>query len=181
MEEDRIVGHYCYASKEDAAEAAKEEKQAAYLDAHIDLSQTENVRRIYDKALADRIFRTPPGLQFLSRLRASLMASGAEDVPPVQLYVRFTEVFRERTETARERVRREEKKNRAIDNHRISVLLNLILLAVVGILFYLTMSSPNPNILNYEQALVNKYASWEEELTQREQEVKKAEKELGIR
>ncbi len=180
MEEERVVGHYLYASEEDAREAAKEEKQAAYLEARIDFSQRQNVRKIYEKALADRIFRTPPGLAFLSRLRSALIATGAQDVPPVPVFVRFTGSMRERTETARARVKREERKRRAFDNHRISLLLNVVLLAVVGILFFLTMSSPNPNILNYEQALVNKYASWEEELKERENVVRQAERELGI-
>ena len=180
MEEERLVGHYLYATKEDAEVAAKEKKQAAYLTAHIDLNQRENARKIYEKALQDRIFRTPPGLNFMTRLREGLINAGETEVPPVALYVRFTGGFREREESPRERIKREEKKARAINSKRLSVFLNVVLLALVAGLFYLTLSSPNPNILNYEQALQNKYASWESDLSEREQEVRRMERELGI-
>ncbi len=181
MNEERQVGHYLYATKEDAEAAAKEEKQAAYLSAHIDLSKQDTARKIYEKALKDRLFRTPPGISFLGRLREGLVNAGEQDLPPVSLYVRFTGSFREPVESPRERIRREEKKERAINGRRISIFLNVILLLVVAALFYLTLSSPNPNILNYEEALKNKYASWESDLSEREQEVRRMERELGIR
>ena len=95
MNEERLVGHYLYATKDDAEAAAREEKQAAYLNAHIDYSRPETVRRIYEKALQDRLFRTPPGMSFLCRLREGLIGAGEQDVPPVSLYVRFTGLFRE--------------------------------------------------------------------------------------
>lgn len=37
------------------------------------------------------------------------------------------------------------------------------------------------NILNYENAILNKYAAWEQELTAREQAVREKEQESGIK
>ncbi len=179
MDEERQVGPFIYLTKEDAEAAAKEEKQAAYLSAYIDGGQSDTLRQIYEKALNDRIFRTPPGLAFLTKLRETLIRSGIS-VSPIPLYVRFTERFREPTENVRERVKREQKKEKAINGRRISIFLNIVLLLVVGALFYLTLSSPNPNILNYEEAIKNKYASWETELTERERAIRAMERELGI-
>ena len=42
------------------------------------------------------------------------------------------------------------------------------------------MTGNNPNILNYQNAVLNKYASWEQELMEREQAVREKEQELGI-
>ena len=39
--------------------------------------------------------------------------------------------------------------------------------------------SDNPNIINYRNAIVNEYASWEQELTEREKAVRRKEAELG--
>jgi len=45
---------------------------------------------------------------------------------------------------------------------------------------YLATTGNNINIINYENKLVDKYASWEKQLTEREQRVQEAEKRLGI-
>ena len=38
----------------------------------------------------------------------------------------------------------------------------------------------NANIINYRNAIVNEYSTWEEELSQREHAVREKERELGI-
>ena len=61
--------------------------------------------------------------------------------------------------------------------------------SVASILFFLifsigmiviTLTSDNPNIINYENKLVDKYEEWEQDLQEREQAVKEQEKKLGI-
>ena len=51
---------------------------------------------------------------------------------------------------------------------------------LVILLFAITLKSDNPNILNYEKALVNKYASWEQDLSERENKVREAERQYHI-
>lgn len=43
-------------------------------------------------------------------------------------------------------------------------------------MFAIAMKSDSPNILNYETAVVNKYALWEQELSEREQAVREKER-----
>lgn len=57
----------------------------------------------------------------------------------------------------------------------ISLFLNVVLITMVVVMFVLTLTSDSPNILNYKNQLEDEYASWDEELTMREQEVKKRE------
>ena len=47
-------------------------------------------------------------------------------------------------------------------------------------MFMITLRSDNPNVLNYERALTDKYASWEQELTERERAVREKELELQV-
>lgn len=47
-------------------------------------------------------------------------------------------------------------------------------------MFVITLQSDNPNILNYRQAITNEYASWEQELTERENKVREKEQKLGM-
>ena len=62
----------------------------------------------------------------------------------------------------------------------MSVLLNVLLVLAIAAMFMITLRSDNPNVLNYERALTDKYASWEQELTERERAVREKELELQI-
>ena len=53
------------------------------------------------------------------------------------------------------------------------------MIAIIA-MFTITLESDNPNVLNYERALTDRYASWEQELTEREQAVRQRERELQI-
>ena len=56
----------------------------------------------------------------------------------------------------------------------------VVMLVAIIAMFVITLNSDQPNILNYERNLQNKYASWEQELTRREQTVREKERELHI-
>ena len=60
------------------------------------------------------------------------------------------------------------------------MVLNILLVLAVCAMFTIALNSENPNILNYERAVRDKYASWEQELTQREQTIREKERELRI-
>lgn len=53
-----------------------------------------------------------------------------------------------------------------------------MLLSIIG-MFAINATSQNPTILNYEEKIVDKYASWEEELDAREQELNEREQKLN--
>ena len=63
---------------------------------------------------------------------------------------------------------------------RASLFLNLVLLILVGLLFFVAKTGKNANIINYEHNLQNKYAAWNEELLQREEVIRQKELELKI-
>jgi len=64
-------------------------------------------------------------------------------------------------------------------NHKISILLNVILVIALIIMFWVTLQSETPNMINYRISIENKYAAWEQELTERENQVREQERELG--
>ena len=59
-----------------------------------------------------------------------------------------------------------------------SVILNVLLVMAVAAMFSIALRSNNPNILYYERAITNRYAAWEQELTDRERVVRQKEAEL---
>ena len=63
----------------------------------------------------------------------------------------------------------------------ISYILNIMLVIAMIAMLVITVNSDNPNIMNYEKVLTNRYASWEQELTEREEVIRQKEKELSIK
>ena len=55
------------------------------------------------------------------------------------------------------------------DKFRTSLIINIVLIIVVAIMFAIALSSSNPNIINYERVLQDKYAGWAQELSSREE------------
>ena len=63
---------------------------------------------------------------------------------------------------------------------RISLIVNLFLAVLVAGMMIITLTSDQPNIVNYENKIVDKYAQWQQELEEREQAVREKEQELQI-
>ena len=63
---------------------------------------------------------------------------------------------------------------------RISLIVNLFLAVLVVGMVIITLTSDQPNIVNYENKIVDKYAQWQQELEEREQAVREKEQELQI-
>ena len=88
------------------------------------------------------------------------------------------------------RARQREKKLAKIDRKaletessgklKISLCVNAILVVCVVAMFAMTLTSDSPTIVDYQSKLLNRYASWEQELTEREKAVSEKEQELGI-
>ena len=138
-------------------------------------------------------------MSFLSQLRQNLIASNAfleDEIPPV--YVLSEPVDKEELKEAASEVMKEESKPKAKKekadkpnvvgkasdlseisklrraNRGLLVLCITLLLCVIG-MFYVNSTINSPTILNYEEELLNKYSSWEQELTEREAAVKEKE------
>lgn len=181
-----IVDGFSFLSQEDAAAAREEMKKARYLKKHLDSQSAETVLLLYRKALADRTFQTPVGLTFVGELRDRLIEAGVDEfeIEPIPVYYDVVQnKMREGYEPVKDAEKEPEKPKEDLNaggKLRISLALNVFLALLVAGMFYVAMTGNNPNILNYESTIVNKYAAWGEELTAREQAVREKEKAAGI-
>ena len=177
-----VVSGFAFYSEKDAGLAEQERQKIVYLDKHIDHADIQSVLAIYKKALEDRVFRTPVGLEYLRELQGELRARGeelGEEVPPIPLWTSFADV-RTKTSPARRRIQSMPEDGGKKEGLHLSVIMNIVMIVAIIAMFVITLNSDQPNILNYERNLQNKYASWEQELTQREQTVREKERELHI-
>ena len=122
------------------------------------------------------------GLEYLRELQGELRAREeelGEEVPPIPLWTSFADV-RTKTSPARRRIQPMPEDGGKKAGLHLSVIMNIVMLVAIIAMFVITLNSDQPNILNYERNLQNKYASWEQELTRREQTVREKERELHI-
>lgn len=176
-----IVDGFSFLSEADAQAAREELKKARYLKRHLEYQSAEMVLQLYRKALADRTFQTPVGLAFVGELRERLIEEGIEEfeIEPIPVYYDVTRnKMRDGFEAVEEK--KEEPPKKGISRFGISIALNVALGLLVAGMFYLALTGSNPNILNYKNTILNNYASWEQELMEREQAVREKELELGI-
>lgn len=175
-----IVGGYCFGSAEDAEMARQEAKKVEYLEQHMDYGKTENIFLVYQKAIESRIFQTPIGWEYLKKLQRKMKDQGKteEEIPPIALYTVFAHRVGDQIKVPAPRIA-EKKKETWKGKLAVSVLINVLLAAAVGAMFFIATTSENPNVLNYEKAIVNKYAVWEQELSQREDALREREQKLS--
>lgn len=179
------VGGYLFYTERDAQVAWEEERKIEYLEAHIDYSSPESIRYVYEHTIQERLFKTPVGLRYLQKLRDFLLAqpgTDPESIMDIPLYIVFDRELREHGNPARERVTPSKKKDRDKEKTRftLSVVLNVLLVGAIIAMFFISYVSEQPNIINYERALTSRYASWEQDLTEREQVIREKERELKI-
>lgn len=185
MERDReslSVGGYLFLTEKDAQLARAEEQKIEYLEERIDYNSPESIRYVYEKSIHERVFRTPVGLQYLKRQQEFLKRQDAalDGLMDIPLYVTFGGELREHTNPAHARVVPSGKREGQRAGFAISVILNVMLVLAIISMFCISFLSENPNMLNYERTITNRYAAWDQELTEREQAVREKERELNI-
>lgn len=179
MEKERVTAlGYEFACLDDAILAQSEMKKIDYLKSHLDKGDAQTVKALYDKAIDEKFFKTPVGIAFLTEMREYLidvLDYSEEEVQAIPLYM-----FYDTTKKSDIAEDDKKKKKEPVGLLFISVVLNIALIAGVIWMFWIATHTDNPNILNYETVLTNRYASWDQELTERERQVRMMERELGI-
>lgn len=177
--DDLIVEGYHFATLADAETARLDAKRVKNLEDNIDYKNPNNVLMLYHKALDTRVLQTPIGFAYLLQIQEHLKRCGVpeEKIRPIPLNVTFSNKT-DANRSIRQSVaaRKPQYKGRFIT----SVCLNVLMAVVIGAMFAIALKSDSPNIINYKRAIVNEYSEWEQELTQREQAVREAERQYDI-
>lgn len=175
MDSERITAlGYEFASLDDAILAQSEKKKIDFIKENLDRGDADTVKALYDKAIEGEYFKTPVGIVFLSEMREYLIDTldfTEDEVRAIPLKVRYDN---KKTPSAETKKKPKEK----VGPLFVSVILNIALFIGVIIMFWIALHTEQPNILNYETAITNRYAAWEQDLTERERAVKEAERNL---
>ena len=195
---DRTIDGFYFETDELYEEAHKEKLAVAYLSKQVDLSDNKQALRLYQQAASQKLFSTVIGLTFLGDIEFRLKKD--ESIPKDQIMA-VTVPLKERTPekpsvsisslqsedgtSKKERQKKDaypfnEKTEAGKYRRRFhgALAFVFILLATIGVMFFITLSSDLPTIVNYRTRLNNEYASWDEELKEREAALDLREKEL---
>lgn len=185
MEERYILNGYKFSDEKTYNDAVNEKRGIKYLLDQIDLNDYEKVKKLYCDLCEQEIFRTPVGLDFMRKLRSSLLKNSESDelLPYISVpsetkddsvkFNKFTE--RKLNDTVKE-TKAANKKIRS--RLKLSVFVNILLIVAVIVMFIVAYSSSHPNIINYERTIQDKYAKWSEDLKEKENELRQRENAL---
>ncbi len=151
--------------------AKKEAEAIEYLRAKTDFNNGEMLIRLYHRIIDNKMMETEIGVDFLVEIRKRIIEMGImkeeqlKDIPELKK--------RKAKKKAAEKKSMEllliEKVKR---QNAVLVVVCLFLSAlVIGMFVILLTGKRSPLAIRYEEELVNKYASWAQELTQRENEL----------
>ena len=151
--------------------AAKKEAEAVeYLRSKTDFGNMNTLRKLYDRILDRNMMETVIGIEFLKEIREALLGSGMfkeEQVRPVPLLpeVKKLKKRKEIQKSKKERtlLERLERQNTILKT--VSFFLTAIIIAMFAIVL---TGKRSPLAVRYEEEILNKYASWAEELQEKE-------------
>jgi len=173
---------YIFANAQDLELAKNEAKRIAYIEAHADMSNMGVVKGVYEKAIEERYFQTPIGLEYLRDMQKAFSDSNNanEELRPIPLYTTFKRIDFSEKSKAQTRMTKAQKKELTLRmKYRNAVLIAVILFFLCIAMLAITMRGSTINALNYKTAVTNQYSSWEQEL--RDREVKVQEREKAVR
>lgn len=175
MQEFEVNG-FLFRDESMAEQARREVEGIKYIQERNNLDNPQMVLKVYNKMIEQQIFETPVGVVYLKELQTYL--KGRPDIQRKEILPIPIEE-KEGKEDGEEAQKSETEKGKA-GRLSISLVANIILALTVIAMFVITLTSKHPTILNYEEQILNKYSGWEQELKEREQQIKVKEQELGI-
>ncbi len=177
------VEGFMFLSVEDADKARLDAKKIKILGQKVKSTKVSDLQEVYEKAISNKIFSTPIGWTYLALLRDNLIEAGVpeDELTPIPVDYKITNVALSDEYHPKIRVEVPKKKKR---NPKVTMILlgamNVILVILVAAMFYVALNAETDNIINYKKNVTNRYAEWEQSLTEREKAVRQKEKELNI-
>ena len=191
------VGKFEFGTLDEANEAQKEYQAIEYITKQLDFNNLSAVKSVYEQLQKQNMFHTAIGLAFMKKMEAQIAKlenavadnDSQEENGNASLNTESDGADNEKTDISKEsrperknkpkKIERELKKYKTLTSiFRITTI--ALLLMVIG-MFYVASTINSPNILNYKEQITNEYASWAQELSDKETSLNKRENELKER
>lgn len=171
---------YLYGNEEDVKLAIEEKKKAEYMESKMNYDDIQTILKIYNKAIKEKIFKTPSGFEFLKKMRKEMINRGIpeENITGIPLY----KVFSKEEESKPVRIFQIKENNDGTKEMlRYSLWANIAFIIIIIGMFVISMTGENINIINYRHKIENEYSIWQQDLQEREEIIRQKEAELKIK
>lgn len=177
--EELIVDGFVFSSVSEAQIARKEKETIDIIRNRTPIEEGKICFELYSKLIEREMFKTMVGYSFLYELRQCLITKfgySEESLPTVRLpkrmeYEKVNEINKSVLEARLERM--------SLIAKRLKIVIAALSFMIIA-MFVIAAINPNAGYVNTEKKVLDKYASWQEELEKREQAVKEKEAELNM-
>lgn len=182
-----MVGGYEFATKEDAQLAKDELNAIKYLSQKTNSKDPKQVYSLYNKIIERKLFSTHVGMNYLKNLQTFLYKSDEipnDKIQPIPINSETQgeiNIRRERSEFKSELRDMSVKVAKYKNNFTRVMIINVVLIIIIIAMFVILNTSSNPNIINYEVNIQNKYSQWQEQLQSQEESLNARENALNNR
>ncbi len=179
MSKELIVGDYIFDTLEEANTAKLEKDKIERLNEKLVSAEADIYFKVYNKSIEKNTFKTPVGLDFMRLIKRKIekLPEYKDKILPIPVSSKgFDNLSKEEKNDSIKKYKEDAAKYSSF--FKWSLLINGVLVVIIIALFVISSTSQNPNIINYENALIDKYAAWETELKDKEQDLKERERAL---
>lgn len=173
------INGFLFENMADYELAKKEQNNIIGLKNRMNMDDIPGLKLVYEKLVAKNYFHTVIGISFLSELREYIVKSqGTDDLSSILIQeVKPPAAAYEKPDNDRYiKLKNELDK---IKSTRTKLVITICALAVIIIgMVIMTATNDNSGFFNAEEKVLDKYSAWQEQLLQKEQELKDWEDEL---
>lgn len=157
---------FTFRSEAELAEAKKEAEVVAYIRGQADLSNVKTVVKLYNRLIEKGTLTTELGIAFLKELRSRALDSGVVSESSLEP---FPTVEKKKPEPPKVMSKDRKLMELYRERSRNLAIVVAILCIVIVVLFAVRLFGTASPFTDYEQKVLNEYAGWKEELTEKEE------------
>jgi len=175
-----LIGGFLFSTNKEYSDAKQEQETIEYLKANSDLSKPKTVLKLYSKLTENRTFHTPIGYLFLKELQEIILNAGIVKLEELESIYIPTQNLSENEELNNLSLHHYKQiAEKAHIQNRNSRIINIFLAFIIIVMIAIAIYSDKSVYTDFENKVIDKYASWEEELNNREQDLNNREKLLN--
>ena len=170
---------FTFMSDEELSEAKKEAEVVAYIRSRADLNNAKTVMKLYNRLIEKGTLVTVLGISFLKELRSRAIELGV--IAESSLRPLPEPVRRGRPQGGKEISKDRRLMEVYKERSQKLTFVVVVLCIVIVVLFAIRMFGTASPFADYEQKVLNEYAGWKEELTEKEEQLHSWEESLTER
>ena len=198
MEDNKVitVSGFAFDNPKIGEEALKEQEAVEYVSKQLNFDDTKSLLALYNQMVSRRMFHTQVGISYLKSIQDYLLRSDVDPATIEAIPISEEEILESNEKDVKNKGNgtveskssasddlkaKQREKKLIVKNSRLTklsvafIVISVVLLLTVVGMFIIANTSDNPTVLNYEEVLQNKYASWEQDLERREEDLQRKE------